>query len=205
MTSSDPAHGPAMTADEVGMLLGRISAFDGRNVGAAEITAWQLIAARGRWTLAEATEQVIEWFTEPHRNHVGPGDINALIRADRQQRALKREPTMAFTGEGVGEITRQEIMRRWAAERAESKERSKARKAMVGKFPDLVAKFDAIGIGTFENWEGWIAPATVPSPSPDATSTTTEVGTGFKVNTSRTRKAVVEIVDEAQSREETQA
>ncbi len=49
-----PAH-HVMDEAEIGVLLGRIAAFDARTVGQSEIKGWRLIAQRRRWTLAEAT------------------------------------------------------------------------------------------------------------------------------------------------------
>jgi hypothetical protein len=85
-----PAH-QGMTTQQITTLLARIGAFDARTVGESEIQAWGLIAERGRWTLAEATEQVIKYFETDQPGWLMPGKINAMIREARQDRAM-REP-----------------------------------------------------------------------------------------------------------------
>lgn len=78
-----------MTEQEVGMLLARIAAFDGRTSGASEIHAWALIAERGRWTMDEATEQVVKFFERDQPGWLMPGKVNQMIREDRQDKHMR--------------------------------------------------------------------------------------------------------------------
>lgn len=113
-----------------------------------------------------------------------------------------RQPVATAYGPPMAEETvRQRVMAIWRQEARNSKDRSRARKAMIAKYPDLVERFNAIGFMAFSKWNGWVAPATVPSEGPGATGPTTDAGQGYKPNLSHIRAAVVEIETEATSRE----
>lgn len=168
----------------------------------ADVLLFRKVAIDFRWTVAEAEAAIHKWgATEAAEGFMSPAKLNSLVRVARQDALLRQPVATAFGPVLAEETVRQRIMAVWSQEQRSSKQRSRARKAMIAKHPDLVEKFNAIGFMTFEKWNGWLAPYTVPSPSDGATSTTTDLGTGYKLNRSPIRAAVLAIADEAESRE----
>lgn len=205
---TEPAIHNVMDEAEIGILLGRIAAFDARTVGQSEIQGWLLIAQRGRWTLSEATEQVINYFsTDAGGSWLMPGKINTMIRMERQDRLSRRavapfDPEADAQHEADVQRDRSAIMDLWKIARDQSKKDSAARRALVLRHPDLAQKLcsQLIGYSRPENWNGWIPPATVPDMSAGAEGPTTS-GPGYMPNDSPRRAALVALVAEAERRE----
>ena len=186
-----------MDAAEVTTLLARISAFDARTVGQSEVQAWTLIAQRGKWTLAEATEQVINYFALDEPGWLMPGRINTMIRMARQD-SLERRPVAPLdrdADEALEQETRthrDSILALWAAAKLEAKRVCQARRALVLHYPDLAdqLKSNLIGYSRPENWNGYIPPEYDP-PRRDGT---------VPLNDSPRRAALVALVEEAERR-----
>lgn len=96
-----------MTPTEVGSLLKRISAYDGRRPDEpGTIAVWLDAAQRGRWTLPEAAEAVSEFFNLPRdpnspRRWLEPGHITHMIRSRRGRVAPVAE-VLALRQGGTG-------------------------------------------------------------------------------------------------------
>ncbi len=194
---TEPAIHNVMDETEIGILLGRIAAFDARTVGQSEITAWLLIAQRGRWTLTEATEQVINYFsTDAGTNWLMPGRINTMIRMARQDSAM-RQPTdlMGDPPPGHGGVPR-DVMAAWRKAREEAKAECKRRKDLVLRHPDIAVKLTQTPLNYErpDQWNGYIPPVTIPDH-------TTNVD-GYVENNSPRLAAFRALVREAELREE---
>lgn len=199
MTQTGPYQG--MSRAVVAELLALAAAYDRKFVVEdPDVLAFHDTAVEFRWTSHEAEQAIRKWGREEaHTGWLSAAKLNAMIRAKRQDDRMRELPPAASPF--AERTVRERIMATWAEARAESKIESGARKAAIARHPDLVEKFNAIGFMRFEVWNGWIAPATVPSASAGGTSSTTDLGTGFKVNTSPIRAAVLEIALEAERRE----
>lgn len=167
-----------------------------------DVKAFLEVAVAYRWTAHEAEAAIKKWgATEAADGFMSPATLNTLIRHMRQDRLMRQPVATAFGPRVAEETVRQRVMAVWAQEQRLSKQRSRDRKALIAKHPDLVEKFNEIGFMGFERWNGWIAPATIPDASPGATGPTTDLGTGYKRNLSYVRAALVEIEAEAERRE----
>jgi len=82
-----------MTQEEVVDLLTLVQIFDKRTVGEADVMAWTDVAHRGRWTFTEASEAVKHYYasTISERPWVMPSHITNWIKADRQDKAMRRQ------------------------------------------------------------------------------------------------------------------
>lgn len=213
---TEPAVYQGISPAVLGRLLALVVAYDRKfSLEELDVAVFHKVAVDYRWTADEIEKAIHKWgATEAADGFMSPAKLNALIRASRQD-VLMRQPIEAPAAPGAEGTVRSRIMAAWVGELRSSKGVSAARKAMIAKHADLVAQFNKIHstgstkrrrkfvvTGTpFEQWNGWIAPETVPSASDGATSATTEQGTGYKRNTSPHRAAVVAIAAEAEARE----
>lgn len=79
-----------LTRDETVDLLTAISAYDNRKPNAAALMAWGKAAEIGRWTFPEALDAVHQHFSE-NPEYLMPAHITALVKAARQDRAMRAE------------------------------------------------------------------------------------------------------------------
>lgn len=200
---TEPAVYQGMSPAVMAELLAYIQAFDRNFVpDDVDVQAFLAIARDYRWTHHEALTAIRKWGgNHPEGQRMDANLLNSLIRQARQDGLLRQPVATAFGPTVAEETVRQRVMAIWAQESRRGKANSTARKALVAKHPDLVERFNAIGFMRFEVWNGWIAPATIPSSGQGADGPTTDVGHGYKPNPSPTRAVLVEIVAEAERRE----
>jgi hypothetical protein len=79
-----------LTRDETVDLLTAIAAYDNRKPNAAALMAWGKAAELGRWTFPEALDAVHEHFAAS-TEYLMPAHITALVKAARQDRAMRDE------------------------------------------------------------------------------------------------------------------
>jgi len=82
-----------MTTDEVIEILALAAFWDNREASEANVHAWRESAKIGRWTYPEACEAIKVYYatTISERPWIMPSHITNWIKADRQDKAMRRQ------------------------------------------------------------------------------------------------------------------
>lgn len=115
VTPERPPPVPPLTVDEIEKLLDLVVAYTGREPDRTLVEVWAAQSAIGRWTFAEAARAIHLWGRDREPHHwLTPADVTRLIRAERQDRAMREEaarlearPANPASAARIAEITQE--------------------------------------------------------------------------------------------------